>query len=79
MGKKLISVKKQLQEETLSRIKKELEDLCACYVLVTCSSPAKDGKMEVEMSFEGDEDLAALLVQNASQVFDERIPRRESK
>jgi hypothetical protein len=82
MGKKLFSMNKEQnlsREETLSRMKKALKDQCACYVLITCTAPAADGKMEVEMDFEGDEDLAALLIENASQVFDARVPRRESK
>jgi len=48
-------------------------------VLITCSEPSKEGKMEVEMSYEGDESLASFLVDNASQVFDERLSQRESK
>ena len=36
------------------------------YVLVTCSSPNKKGKMEVEVSYEGDVDLASYLVQGAA-------------
>lgn len=82
MGKKLFSMNKEknLSRETaLSQMKQVLKDQCACYVLITCTEAASDGKMEVEMNFEGDEDLAALLIENASQVFDARIPRRESK
>jgi hypothetical protein len=82
MGKKLFFMDKEQnlsREDALSRMKKVLKDQCACYVLITCTEPASDGKMEVEMDFEGEEDLAALLIENASQVFDARIPRRESK
>ena len=57
-------------------IKKALGKTCACYVLITCTEPNADGKMEVEMNYEGDESLAAFLVENASQVFDGRINRR---
>jgi hypothetical protein len=35
--------------------------------------------MEVELHFEGDESLAAFLVENASQVFDEQISMRETQ
>ena len=72
MSKKIIQIDKE-------QIKKTLKEQCVCYVLITCSSPSNDGKMEVEMSFEGEEDLAALLVENAAQVFDARIPRQESQ
>jgi hypothetical protein len=60
-------------------IKKALGAKCACYVLITCTEPNADGKMEVEMNYDGDMDLAAFLVENASQVFDDRFNRRESK
>ena len=72
MNEKIVPLDKE-------QIKKTLKDQCVCYVLITCSAPTEDGKMEVEMNFEGEEDLAALLVANAAQVFDERIPRRESQ
>jgi len=64
---------------TLEKIKQALSEIHACYVLITCSEPSKEGKMEVEMSYEGDESLASFLVDNASQVFDERLSQRESK
>ena len=60
-------------------IKKAIGKGCACYVLITCSEPSAAGKMEVEMKYEGDESLAAFLVDNASQVFDNRTSRRESQ
>lgn len=60
-------------------IKKALNGKCACYVLITCTEPTADGKMEVEMNYDGDTDLAAFLVENAAQVFDDRFNRRESK
>lgn len=60
-------------------IKKALNKNCACYVLITCTAPGNDGKMEVEMNYEGDETLAAFLVANAGQVFDDRMHHRESK
>lgn len=79
MSKKLVKIDKQLQESGMDQMKSMLKEKYACYVLITCSEPGNDGKMEVEMNFEGDEDLAALLVDNASQVFDAKAPRRESK
>jgi hypothetical protein len=82
MGKKIIQIEEEKFEShdvALSRIKKGLGKNCSCCVLITCSEPSSDGKMEVEMSFEGEESLAAFLIENAAQVFDERISRRESK
>ncbi len=60
-------------------IKKAADKKCACYVLITCTEPGLDGNMEVEMNYEGDESLAAFLVDNASQIFDDRKSCRESK
>ena len=62
-----------------NQIKKALGNSCACYVLISCTEPNADGKMEVSMNYEGDESLAAFLVENASQVFDDRMTHRESK
>lgn len=61
------------------QVKKALKGNCACYVLITCSTPNAEGKMDVEMNYEGDENLAAFLVDNAVQVFEDRFHCRESK
>ena len=46
-----------------------LKDLLAqgneCYVLITCKKPSKEGKMQVEMTYEGDASLAAYLIESA--------------
>ena len=42
------------------------------YVLVTCKPTAKTGKLEVELSFDGDPDLASYLVDGAVGYFDEQ-------
>ena len=64
---------------SLEKIRKTLSDRYACYVLITCGSPTDDGKMNVEMSYEGDEILASYLVDNAQQVFDDRVQSEKSK
>lgn len=43
-----------------------------CYVLITCDAPSDDGKMNVEMSYEGDATLAAYLLQGAQSFIDEQ-------
>ncbi len=53
----------------LEKIKSELADRYACYVLITCGEAGSDGSMQVEMSYEGDEVLASYLVENAQQIF----------
>ena len=76
MAKSVVRLEQQSDAESkpysLDKIKKSLGENNACYVLITCASPSGDGKMEVEMSYEGDEVLAAYLVDNAQQVFDGR-------
>ncbi|PIS01221.1 MAG: hypothetical protein COT84_03600 [Chlamydiae bacterium CG10_big_fil_rev_8_21_14_0_10_35_9] len=54
-------------------MKKTLSKNHACYVLITCSDPSEDGKMDVEMSYDGDETLASYLLQSAQNIFDENL------
>jgi hypothetical protein len=42
----------------------------ACYVLITCGEPSEDGKMQVEMTYEGDACLAAYLIESAQNFID---------
>jgi hypothetical protein len=79
MSRKIVQVEEKSNEFAMDAVKKVLGERCACFVLITCSAPSKDGKMQVEMNYDGDEGLAAFLVENASQVFDERMNCRESK
>lgn len=65
-----ISKKKIKKRCDLSDIKKHLKKNNACYVLITCSQPSQDGKMQVELNYSGDEDLAAYLVDGAQDVFE---------
>ncbi len=50
--------------------KKLLEEQHACYVLITCGHPTDDGKMEVELTYDGDPTLAAYLLQNAQEFIE---------
>jgi hypothetical protein len=45
----------------------------SCYVLITCGEPNQDGKMDVEMTYEGEPVLAAYLLENAQSIIDEKI------
>lgn len=53
-------------------LKEELAKKHACYVLITCDEPADDGRMQVEMSYEGDATLAAYILQGAQLHVDEK-------
>ena len=65
-------------EYSLDRIRKSLSENNACYVLITCTAPTDDGKMDVQMFYEGDEVLASYLVDNAQQVFDDQSRSEKS-
>ena len=54
-------------------VRRALAEKNACFVLITCGEPSEDGKMEVEMTYEGDESLAAYLIESA-QGFIESHP-----
>jgi len=58
------------KEEKL--IKRTLAKNHACYVLITCDEPTEDGSMQVEMTYEGDADVAAYLLQGAQNFMDEQ-------
>lgn len=51
-------------------LRKELAEKNACYVLITCGEPTEDGKMEVEMIYEGDVFLAAYLIERAQDFIE---------
>lgn len=70
---------KESKNYSLDKIKKILSENNACYVLITCADPTQDGEMQVEMSYGGDEVLAAYLIDNAQQVFDDRSQEGNSK
>ena len=53
------------------RVKKLLEKDFEGYVLVTCRPAGIDGKMQVEMSYEGDPILAAYLMEGAQGYLEE--------
>lgn len=53
------------------KVKNVLSKKNACYVLIACSEPSDDGKMEVEMTYEGDATLAAYLLESAQGTIDD--------
>ena len=46
----------------------------ACTICISCNEPNEDGKMQVEMTYEGDQALIAYLLENAQSFFDRNIP-----
>lgn len=58
----------QLPDGKISRdLKKILSEKPSCYVLIACGQPSEDGKMQVEMTYEGDACLAAYLIESAQR------------
>ena len=41
----------------------------ACFILITCKEPTAEGKLQVDMSYEGDTGLASYLIDNAQEFF----------
>ncbi|HEY2811510.1 MAG TPA: hypothetical protein VGJ00_09015 [Rhabdochlamydiaceae bacterium] len=64
----LIEKKKKAQWK--KNVRKGLSEENACYVLITCGQPSDDGKMQVEMTYEGDASLAAYLIESAQGLLD---------
>ena len=62
-----------MKQKVDEKIQACLPDATACYVLISCSEPAKDGSMQVDMTYEGNPALAAYLLQNAQSLVDEHI------
>jgi hypothetical protein len=61
-----------MRDDVDKHIKKRLAKNHACYVLITCDEPSEDGEMKVEMSYQGDADIAAFLLQGAQSYIDEQ-------
>lgn len=59
-----------LQTPELTKLKQALVDKHLSFVLITCSEPSEGGKMDVELSYEGDKDLIAYLVESAQGYLD---------
>lgn len=63
----------EILEQKMSRqdMREILAKQHSCFVLITCGSPNSEGKMEVEMMYEGDASLAAYLIESAQNFIEE--------
>lgn len=50
-------------------LKKKEKGRTICYVLLTCEEPSDEGKMNVEMKYEGDQYLASYMIERASKIM----------
>ena len=69
MKKLLVLEKKHIKSSFYKQIKEFLSKNNACYVLLTCSEPSESGDMKVEMSFDGDKDLACYILDIAKNAM----------
>lgn len=60
-----------MNESGRKHLQRALKKDPSCYVLITCGQPSVDGQMDVEMTYEGDADLAAYLLQGAQNYLDQ--------
>ena len=49
---------------------KMLKNDQACRIVITCGKPSTDGKMSVEMTYDGDPSLASYLLETAQGFID---------
>lgn len=59
------------KDKSQQELREMLAESNACYVLITCTEPTGDGKMEVEMTYDGDPTLAAYLIESAHGLIDQ--------
>lgn len=60
-----------MNEREYQKIESTLSKQHACYVLITCKRPTKQGKMAVEMRTGGDPMLASYLINGARDLIEE--------
>jgi hypothetical protein len=72
---KRASVRQRLESALVQKLLKSQQK--ACYVLITCGEPSKEGKMEVELTVEGDRDLACYLIDSAQGYLDDQVTPHE--
>ncbi|NGX56255.1 MAG: hypothetical protein K1060chlam5_00493 [Candidatus Anoxychlamydiales bacterium] len=72
----IASINKKKKIISINEIKDHLENNHKAYVLITCSYPDSEGKMDVELNYSGDEVLASYLAfqaQNSLDPIEEKI------
>ena len=67
----LIENKESKDHLALSKLLALLSKNNECYVLIRCGRPSVMGKMQVEMTYEGDPTLASYLIASASNMIEE--------
>lgn len=60
-----------MNKKSRKHLQSTLDQNPSCFILITCGQPSPDGKMQVEMTYQGDAALAAYLLQGAQHYIDE--------
>jgi hypothetical protein len=63
--------KKMKAKNVKENLESELSKQHACYVLITCDHPDKEGQMKINMSYQGDQALASYLVEGAQAYLED--------
>lgn len=66
-----------MNESDFQKIEHTLAEQHACYVLITCKKPTKQGKMQVRMRYGGDPMLASYLIDGAKDLMEENDEEEE--
>ena len=59
-----------LQNTEINELKKILAEKQLSYVLITCTSPTNEGKMDIELDYLGDQDLLSYLIDSAKNIIE---------
>lgn len=62
---KIVAIKPAASEAEV--LKQTLSERHHSYILITCSKPASNGDMDVDMSYSGDPDLLSYLMEGAKE------------
>lgn len=62
---KIFTKRAKLKERMQQTIAEKIQHGTVCYVLITCQEADEEGNMKVELSYEGDGDLASYLISSA--------------
>ena len=66
-----------MEKTSREQLQEVLDKNHSCYVLVTCGEPSEDGKMQVEMTYQGDPSLAAYLLEDAQSLIHQEVSQED--
>ncbi|MDE3055346.1 MAG: hypothetical protein KGI80_01430 [Verrucomicrobiota bacterium] len=57
--------------------KLEKKENVTAFALVACTKPSSSGEMQVELHYEGDEDLVGLILEQATLILQEKVAEKK--